>query len=143
MSTRTYTYQCDSCGWTTDGLNTYLAHGDSCPVVEFRRCLTNVGTQVRRLDLAGDLDDDDVVTIWTKDCTGRQLREDVARSIAHIIGRHYGLGSWNAAHRLKLLSDDDVANLLRAWGASPFTVEVHTERIAQWVHSLAPKGGAS
>lgn len=140
--TRTYTYQCDSCGWKTDNLNTYLAHGDDCPVVAFRRVLHDVGTQVRRLDLAGDLDELDTVTIWTKEHTGGELRAEVARSIAHILGRHYGPGSWVAAHHLRQITVEDVAVMLRAWGAAPFTIEVHAERISQWVHSFAPRGGA-
>lgn len=80
--------------------------------------------------------------IGPEEWTGDHLLRVVAQGIAVRVASRHGTGSWAASHALRGLTDDDVALLLAAFGATTFTVQGHTERIRGIIRSNAAAGGA-
>lgn len=71
------------------------------------------------------------------------LLSALANDISAVVASRHGTGSWSASHALRSLTDDDVALLLTAYGASTFTVQQHTETLRQLIRGGSFRGGVS
>lgn len=69
------------------------------------------------------------------------LLSALADDLSAVVASRHGTGSWAASHALRELSDDDVALLLTAYGASTFTVGQHTETLRQLIRGDSFRGG--
>lgn len=69
------------------------------------------------------------------------LLSALADDISSVVALRHQLGSWAASHALRCLTDDDVALLLTAYGASTFTIGQHTEEIRSLIRGRSFAGG--
>lgn len=70
-----------------------------------------------------------------------ELKSFLADDISAVVASRHTLGSWAASHALRSLTDDDVALLLAAYGASTFTIGEHTESLRQLIRGGSYRGG--